>query len=209
MLCSLQSFVCALSCRCGLGTLSCWRGTVRAGRCLAHGEGSPRLGGDGQWEESWGVGVLGQAGDGLCFALQGMHGTLHVSDRPLLHIRPESPVVVLHQETARSALGCRATEGLPAETPKLTAPHSSTLTAALCLLQPWPWEYPGTQPSLEMLEVNRDCTSPDSERRAELVCQHTACTGCPLGAGSSMHKPSSPLNRAGSLGSAEPGVASC
>lgn len=155
MLCSLQSFVCALSCRCGLGTLSCWRGTVRAGRCLAHGEGSPRLGGDGQWEESWGVGVLGQAGDGLCFALQGMHGTLHVSDRPLLHIRPESPVVVLHQETARSALGCRATEGLPAETPKLTAPHSSTLTAALCLLQPWPWEYPGTQPSLEMLEVNR------------------------------------------------------
>lgn len=54
MLCSLQSFVCALSCRCGLGTLSCWRGTVRAGRCLAHGEGSPRLGGDGQWEESWG-----------------------------------------------------------------------------------------------------------------------------------------------------------
>lgn len=147
------------------------------------------------------MGVLGQAGDGLCFALQGMHGTLHVSDRPLLHIRPESPVVVLHQETACSALGCRATEGLPAETPKLTA--------ALCLLQPWPWEYPGTQPSLEMLEVNRDCTSPDSERRAELVCQHTACTGCPLGAGSSTHKPSSPLNRAGSLGSAEPGVASC
>lgn len=81
-----------------------------------------------QWEE----GVLGQAGDGLCFALQGMHGTLQVSDRPLFHIRPESPVV-LQQETARNALGV---EGLPAETPELYCPHSSALTAALCLLQP-------------------------------------------------------------------------
>lgn len=41
------------------------------------------------------------------------------------------------------------------------------------------------QPSLEMLEVHRDCTFPDSERRAELACQCTTHTRCPLGTGSS------------------------